>query len=208
MAPRPLTTVPSTGQISWGNTTITSPTVISPSGTSVIPAVVLRWASVGMRRARAASTSPARLTARLSSAAPPESMSTTSTPARYSPNRTLVTIEMPASRSEPNVPAKSFVSRSQTRGTPPRTSITTRGSSASVRLRPGNHRSGSSGPSDTLCPPTPDQASTPHARSATMAPTAIVSFIGQGLCAVVGCVEVDDIGWLSYACGRRGRRGR
>jgi hypothetical protein len=45
--------VPSTGQISWGSTTITSPTATSESGMSAMPAAVLRWASDGIRRASA-----------------------------------------------------------------------------------------------------------------------------------------------------------
>ena len=64
------------------------------------PAVRLR----GNRLARASSTDDALRTANASSALPPESISTTREPARYSPRPTDVTIDIPASRSEPNSP--------------------------------------------------------------------------------------------------------
>ena len=102
ITPWPSTTVPSTGQTSCGKTSTTSPTATSASGTSAIVESCLRWASDGIRLASASSTDDALRTAYASSASPPESISTTSVPARYSSRSTDVTIEMPASRSEPN----------------------------------------------------------------------------------------------------------
>src|SRR5271165_2943188 len=57
-------------------------------------------------------------------------------PARYSPTRTEVTIEMPASRSDPNSRRKSFLSSSWTRGVPPRASVASKGISAPREWRP------------------------------------------------------------------------
>ena len=64
-------------------------------------------------------TEEALCTAKPSRASPPDSMSTTRVPARYSPRITDVKIEMPASKSEPNSPRTIFRKRSTTSGAPP-----------------------------------------------------------------------------------------
>ena len=77
-----------------------------------------------MRFANARKTDDALRTAYPSSASPPDNINTTNTPARYSPRITDVTIEIPASKSEPNSRRKSFTNNSQTNGPPPNASAT------------------------------------------------------------------------------------
>ena len=132
IAPRPSTTTPSTGQISCGYTTTRSSTAIASSAMSstAVPLPRRRCAAEGMRRDSAASTEDALRTAYCSSAVPPESISTTSAPARYSPSSTAVTIEMPARRSEPNSRRSALRASTQTSGPPPRTSAARSGARA------------------------------------------------------------------------------
>src|SRR5580692_4858282 len=119
ITPWPSSTVPSTGQISCGSTVSSSPMRISESFTSTRPVVSLRCATLGMRRANASSTDEARAVANVSSVSPPDSISTTIVATRYSRNKIAVTIETPASRSDPNSRLTSFFSSTQTSGTPP-----------------------------------------------------------------------------------------
>jgi hypothetical protein len=63
MTPRPSTTVPSTGQISWGSTSRRSPTATSSSAISSKEVPAFRCATEGMRFASAFSTDEALLTA-------------------------------------------------------------------------------------------------------------------------------------------------
>jgi hypothetical protein len=86
-----------------------------------------RCADNGMRRASAWRTDDARPSANDSSASPPESISTTSAPARYSCSSTAATIEIPANRSEPNWRRTSLSARDSTSGTPPAMSTMKRG---------------------------------------------------------------------------------
>jgi hypothetical protein len=65
-----------------------------------------------------------------SSATPPDNMRTTIAPTRYSPSNAAVTIEIPASRSEPNSRANSLRASSAINGTPPRTNVAQRGKRA------------------------------------------------------------------------------
>ena len=132
ITPCPSTTVPSIGQTSCGKTSTVSPIATSASGTSAIVESCLRCASVGIRLASASSTLEALRTAYASSVSPPESISTTSVPARYSSRSTDVTIEIPASRSEPNSRRKSFTKSSHTSGTPPSSSATHSGAFCTV----------------------------------------------------------------------------
>ncbi len=85
-----------------------------------------------MRRASAWSTEDARPTANCSSAEPPASIRTTSTPARYSPRNAAVTIEIAASRSEPNCPAHALRTSPATSGRPPPNNTRYSGTAAAV----------------------------------------------------------------------------
>jgi hypothetical protein len=82
-----------------------------------------------MRFAKAASTDEALRTAYASRAAPPDSMSTTNEPARYSCSRAEVMIEIPANRSEPNSRRKTLIARPMSKGTPPNASVAISGKS-------------------------------------------------------------------------------
>ena len=82
-----------------------------------------------MRLARASSTDEALRTAYASSVFPPDSISTTREPARYSPSTADVMIENPASKSEPSSPRSSLLIRSTTSSDPPETRQTIKGSS-------------------------------------------------------------------------------
>ena len=93
-----------------------------------------------MRAARALKTDDARRSAYCSSASPPDNMKTTMAPARYSPKNAAVTIDIPARRSAPISPRKSFTISPTTRGTPPRASTARRGTRGGNGGAPGSHR--------------------------------------------------------------------
>ena len=82
---------------------------------------VPRWrcATCGMRFAKASRTEDALRVANCSNAVPPESIRTMIDPTRYSPIATEATIEIPASKSEPNSRSQSFLPRLQRIGIPP-----------------------------------------------------------------------------------------
>ena len=111
--------MPSTGEVSCGKIVTWSPTCTFSSGTSSSVPSRRTWATDGMRFASALRTLDAFATAYSSSASPPESMSTTNEPARYSPRSIDVTIEIPASRSEPNSRRRALAASSSTSGVPP-----------------------------------------------------------------------------------------
>ncbi len=133
MTPWPSTTLPSTGQISCGSTTRVSPAEISSRGASLNPDAVFRCANRGIRWANASSAEETRRVAYCSNATPPESISTTIAPTRYSPSSAAVKMEIPASRSEPNSNASSLRARAASRGTPPRTKMPWSGRAATQR---------------------------------------------------------------------------
>jgi hypothetical protein len=91
---------------------------MSASFTSASPFASLRWATLGMRRARASNTEVAFAVAHSSSASPPESIRTTMVATRYSRSAIAISIETPARRSEPNSRLNNFFRSSQTMGTP------------------------------------------------------------------------------------------
>lgn len=79
--------------------------------------------------------------ANASSASPPESINTTTAPAKYSSRRTAATIEIPASRSEPNWRRTSLTARCSRSGGPPATSTMYKGSACVDAETSAPHRS-------------------------------------------------------------------